>query len=228
MKKLVAILMVAAVIGAVAWAQENVGDDNPQTSLPEVSALIRNGLNKNYDSILQKSSGLSDQQRLYLYDRNSKTAGLPAVLNGLVGFGIGSYIQRDMVGGIVGSVGDGLGIILMISSADYFKKTGWSLSSSDFTDKNGLYDNDKYQAALKSAQKKSQDALETATALIVTGSVILTASRVFGIIKAYTFTNSYNRTLKDALNYYGMSFNIAPSFDMDGNGKVAAAVSFKL
>jgi hypothetical protein len=222
MKKIIATLMVAAVIGTAAWAQENIEGNNPQTSLPEVSALIRDGLKKNYDSILQKSSGLSDQQRLYLYDQNGKTAGLPAVLNGLVGFGIGSYVQRDILGGIIGSVGDTVGIILMISSADYFKKTWWELYASDFDSLDAFY------AACKKAQDDADAAHDTAVSLIVTGSVILGASRIFGIIKPYIFANSYNRTLKDALNYYGVSYTIAPSFDMDGNGKVAATVSFKL
>jgi hypothetical protein len=178
-------------------------------------------LNKNYDSILQKSSGLSEQQRRYLYDQNSKTIGFPITFNVLFGFGIGSFVQRDTVGGIVGLIGDGVGLILMLSSIGSFKENGYSLSSSDY---NSTSD---YQTALDDARKKSDDATTKAIGLIVTGSVFVGVARVFEIIRPQIFANSYNRTLKDALNYYGMSYNITPSFDMDGNGKVTAAVSFK-
>ncbi|MBQ9239662.1 MAG: hypothetical protein IJ191_10220 [Treponema sp.] len=73
----------------------------------EVQHLINNGLYKNRVAISGLAASLSLTERAVLTSANKKQK-WPAVLNAAFGFGFGSWAQKDIAGGLVGTIGDTL------------------------------------------------------------------------------------------------------------------------
>lgn len=79
-----------------------------------VSNLIDKGLNENKFQIANLSPQLSSNQKTMLYTQHQKSAGGPFALNFFLGWGIGSYVQGDIGGGVFQSIADGFGLIMII------------------------------------------------------------------------------------------------------------------
>ena len=122
----------------------------------------------------------------------------PACLNFFVGFGLGSWLQGDMVGGIVGSAGDAVGVgleVYGVVQAVSIYKLLMRISSGNITDSDlkalGITN-----VNADSAESEIQSALMTAivkpAAFIGIGSLISLGTHIFGIIKANTYAADYN------------------------------------
>jgi len=73
----------------------------------EVQTLIKRDLNGNMELIKSKSDKLTLVQKDYIYEEHSVSSVVPFILNFFTGFGLGSWIQGNTVGGIIGIVGVG-------------------------------------------------------------------------------------------------------------------------
>lgn len=62
--------------------------------------MISENLTGNKDAIVELSGKLSDVEKAELYDEYSRAAGGYAAMNFFVGFGSGSFVQRDKKGGL--------------------------------------------------------------------------------------------------------------------------------
>ena len=82
----------------------------------EVQMLINSDLDDNYKLIKEKSTELTPTQKMFIYDDKKISAGLPFVLNLLVGYGIGSWVQGHTAGGLIGTVGNIGGMILIFTA----------------------------------------------------------------------------------------------------------------
>jgi len=69
------------------------------STMIEVDKLLEGGLEKNRTQIEEKT----EKEKSFLYNKYETTNILPAVLNIIPGFGMGSYLQGDVSGGIVGT-----------------------------------------------------------------------------------------------------------------------------
>lgn len=85
-------------------------------NLMTVIMLIDDDIYRNANEIRSISSQLELSEKLFIYQEKEKSTTAPFLLNFLVGFGIGSWVQGDEVGGIVGTVGGIGGYALMVSS----------------------------------------------------------------------------------------------------------------
>ncbi len=85
----------------------------------DVLFLIDDGLSKNYELIKAKSKEITLTLKLFIYDESKKSPAVPFVLNHFLGFGIGSWSQLDIGGGLLGTIG-GIGGLYLISTYDYF------------------------------------------------------------------------------------------------------------
>jgi len=75
----------------------------------EIQKLIKNGLKKNKEEIKKESFYLPSDVKEILYNENKNRAAWAwALLN--MYFGLGSYIQGDIISGIILTVGEGLGM----------------------------------------------------------------------------------------------------------------------
>ena len=163
MRRLLAAAMLCLLSVAVG-AQSNVSGREAQ-----IDRLVQEGLDANFDEIRAASGSLSLDQRLRLYFRHETNPKLPIAVNLFAGFGIGSFVQGDSVGGWVGLTADsvalvatGAGIILNVTDT----------SSSDWPRGLGLFS---------------------------AGLVTLSVYRVFQLIRPARYSRRHNELLRHAL-----------------------------
>ena len=123
MKNLLIIVLAVILTIQVSYSQEKNNSKNDDFLL--VQTLINQDLYDNYNAIQAKADNLNSVQKQFIYEDKSKSGTLPFILNFLVGFGIGSWVQGHTVGGLIGSIG-GLGgaILLVYSSSSDLQTVG--------------------------------------------------------------------------------------------------------
>ncbi|MDH4262466.1 MAG: P13 family porin [Spirochaetia bacterium] len=72
----------------------------------EVDSLIKYGREHNKEQILRRSAKLKAIEKQEILENNKITSEVPIVANVFLRFGIGSYIQGDFIGGMIGTSGD--------------------------------------------------------------------------------------------------------------------------
>ena len=116
------------------------------------------------------------RQKEFLYEQRKKGPWGPFVLNFLVGFGIGSFVQGDVTAGLLLAGGDLVGIGLVIAGAASV------LAEIEYYDEG---------YPLESASSGGT--------LILLGAGILSATRIAGLIVPFTYANSFNEKLRREL-----------------------------
>jgi len=204
--KMVFIASLMACFSITAFAQDGQGSpQNTADQKAKVQRLIRDGVKRNKEEIQREAFYLSVSDKEYLYDKNKKRgAGGYAALDFFVGFGFGSYIQGDKVGGITQSAMDLLGWGLMF--------TGISLI-------------DEEEACGEEGDKDCP--FLGGTIYLLSGIGISIASRVCSWIFPFSYQKKYNRTLDAALNSNKVSYSIDPLL-IPKEGVPAAGLAFNL
>jgi hypothetical protein len=87
---------------AKAQPQATAAPEVPEVTYAEIDALIRRGLRFRYDTIKGKTQYLSATDRALLFQRHEKSGGAGFALNFFIGFGIGSFVQKDVGAGVAG------------------------------------------------------------------------------------------------------------------------------
>ena len=123
-------------------------------------------------------------------------------LNLLPGFGVGSFVQGDTVGGVVGLVGDAVGVGLIIVGYIEISSALLSATTGDLT---GV------TAAAEGAVG--------GYIWIVVGAIVYSGVEIFGIIRPIVFGAKQTKT--------GQAEGPTLVFDMP-NGNAELALSFKL
>ena len=191
-------------ISGLAYSEEKSSEEKSSAEAFQiVNFLIKDGLNKNYFKIQEESVNLSSLQRFTLYNTNENKIAGPLALNFFLGYGIGSFYQKDIWGGIIGLSSGVLGSVLVIVGVVKFINSVDSIL---------------FLPPLSSNPEGLR--------LFITGCVIGGVSKIFQIVKPITFSSSYNRKLRSALNDGKLAF--VPSFNFeDGTGvTIAAKLSF--
>lgn len=215
MKKLLMILAVAIatmVGGSALFAQETASSssDNYFT----VKALIEDDLFDNKALILTKSDSLSKAEKVNLYDDSKKNPWLAFGLNLAVGFGIGSFVNGDKKGGTTQLVGQILG--------GAFVGLGYGLQFASVMLARGAFSGGNYS---ESDYMVAEILYATGVGVIVGGAILISAYQIYGIVRAFTFTNSYNDTLKQSLGITSTDISLLPVVDVvNKNYGVAATV----
>lgn len=138
------------------------------------------GLNKNGDQIKNLAGKLSDKRRRDLYRHNTMEPWLPFAVNFFLGFGVGSFIQGDMTGGLTGLIGEGVSLGIVIGG---------------------------YSTLINATILGSQSKATTGIGLIVGGSIGLVVFAVYQWIRPFSFANKYNERLKRSLLLSSMEFS---------------------
>ncbi len=158
-----------------------------------IAGMIKDDLFENEARIRAESKNLDQSQKFMLYGEYKKDQWVPFLVNFLVGAGIGSFIQGDKTGGTVALVGDLAGLgSIVIGAASYA-----SASSVDPYTSSGL-------------------------GLMTVGYITLFGTRIYELVRPFTYTAKYNSTLKTALNYFD-SVSLAPTIE---NGIAGLTVGY--
>ena len=193
-KKLLIISLILLVCTAFAFAD----------AYKDVNKYISQGLSdENVAKIKELSPQLTEQQKKSIYTWKKVDVVFPFLENTFLGFGSGSFSQKDSGHGIIFLVADTacLGLV-----GYNIIKNGWENFVNGITGKGGT----------------SDDMTLAKVALI--GALGL---RVYQAIRPFTYAKNYNAKLKDAIGYNDTAVAILPAPTKEGLGvTVAAKVGF--
>ena len=167
-------------------------------SVETVDALLRNGLNKNFDSIQQEAYLLDDLQRTAIYNQYKQNLWIGGVTNCLFSlwltstFGMFNFAQEDYVGGYISLIGcvTGAGLVLV--------GLGGSL----------------YYSGCNKPPPPIWPGV-----VAMSGFAIYFSSSIFGVVRSYVYPHSYNKKLKESLHISkAVTYDIAPEFAVTPNG----------
>jgi hypothetical protein len=129
-----------------------------------------------------------------LFESNKQSSTLPFILNLLIGFGIGSYVQGDSTGGTIALAGDIVSLALLYGG---------------------------YGQALSAAYNYSSYTGTEGTGLMVVGVIGMIATRVFELIRPFSFASDYNKKLSNAL----LDVAVIPIIDQNNDTKIRLAAN---
>lgn len=167
-------------------------------TLLKVQSLINKGLFKNKLEIMSLASNLSSSEKESLINRNKINGYFPMYLNSGLGYGIGSFIAKDYIGGAIHCAIDVTCDVIMISMFAVYAKSifGAAEGRSSIDD---VYNN---------AKKYLFAGIGTALVLIV--------NRIAQVISLTVHVNRYNNTLAEVFvgasssNNAKMAINLVP------------------
>jgi hypothetical protein len=173
--------------------------DNNETAYYEVNMLLNKSKTLSdvqLNMLTDLSSDLSSMQRSMIFESNKQSPTVPFVLNFLVGFGIGSYVQGDSTGGTIALVGDLVSIGLFYGG---------------------------YAQALNAAYYSSSYTGTEGAGMMVVGAIGMLATRVFELIRPFSFASDYNKKLSNAL----MNVSMVPVVDQNNDMRMKLAANIK-
>ena len=169
----------------------------------EIDALIRSGLNQNFEMIQREAAGLDEAERLEIYNRNQLSKWLwfaaPAP------FGIGNFIQGDKLWGGMVLAGEALGVGLFATGFVMFFVPVITI--------------------IPLFTVEGQRAVDIGMYLMPIGGAIAFVSHMAGVIRAFTYLPAYNKKLRTALQLDTITMNIEPSVNVTRYGIALTLVS---
>ncbi len=185
MKKIILCLIMLFVV-CLAFSQETT------SSVPKIRLLIEDNLFKNADIIAAESVNLTDTETYTLYTENEKEMWTPLLLNGFLGFGIGSFSQGDYLGGGIAVGAELVGYGLLIAGVAPIMNLYFN-PSTDPVDVNAI--------------------TTQYVGFYLAGTAVLLGNRIFQVIRPVVYTNSFNDTLKKSLGVTQISYSATPAYD---------------
>ncbi len=197
-----------------------------QTSLQtmaKIEILVENDLKGNEDRIRQEAQTLTNVENNLLYTSLSYAAEdtiLPFTLNTILGFGIGSFVQGDILGGGIGLALDLVSLGIGGTGAALFFVSGVTFVPRLLSDISG-----QATPTLDEAEHFGR----IGVSLIITYAVMYGGSRIFQMVRPWTYASSYNNDLKDVLGINEIGLSIVPSYNLNSSSpEIVATVAIKL
>jgi len=201
MKKTLIGLCLLLVLSISVGAEDSSGE-----SFFKAKILIDDDIEKNMIQIQDISMDLDFMQKTMLQNDYEKTKAVPVLLNILVPFGVGSFVQGDTTGGVTSLIGDLLEIGLItigyinLTSYSYDSYGGYSTSNSG-----------------------------TGSTLIIAGGIVAIVNGIYKIARPISYANKFNRNLNRALYAgSGVSMKFIPGLEMTSSGDLKPELNFKV
>lgn len=166
------------------------------------SASLSNKSEKKISEISDAAENMDATMRVEYYNANKKNPVGPVLLNLGLGFGIGSFVQGDTTGGIVGLVGD---------VASY-----------------GILGYGIYTMAEKVTNHYTSEDVVNSLVVIGVGSLLKIGFTVYEATRASNYARLYNRELSSAITNAPFSVSFLPVIDKENNMGVAFAARVDL
>ena len=205
MKKIILLTLIAVCLVPVLIADEKSDD-----SYFRIDRLLDDELDDNFFRIRNMADDLDFDQKEDLYDEYEKSVAGPLLLNLVVPFGIGSFVQGDVGGGITLAVLDAvtIGTIaygLVFLTIDYsYDDYGYDNSYTDPSSYIGL-------------------------GFLLIGATTEIIGVILKIARPIRHAREHNKDLRNALKFDGKySMTVTPGVDLTSSGDLVPALSMKI
>ncbi|MDR0562241.1 MAG: P13 family porin [Spirochaetaceae bacterium] len=204
----IVVFIAVCLIGGFCFAQES-------EAYEEIRDLLGNGLTRNFDEIYGLSPSLTAEEgeRLFqdfAFPRWKRWAG--PLMNGAIGFGVGSFVQKDFLWGGILLGADILASAAVYVGAQYLLAAGIGSFFIRF--------------GATEIEAKTQEYLKTGFILVFGGLGWYLANRAVGIIRACVYPSRYDGKLKRALNLDVVSVIPEPAVSSSGIGVALVRLRF--
>lgn len=188
-------------------------DDTSEQHAENITNILKaSGLKKSFEQIRTESAYLSFAQKEQLFSLHKNKPLAPFLLNGLIGFGVGSFIQKDYLSGGLCLTADiasfGLGIAGLIA----WQKEFYSMANKAEQSVSGLL------GMLFSGAK--------AFPFLIAGGILSIASRAYGMVSPWVYGALYNKRLEQALRIGEARLSLAPLVMSDASCGLALRLEF--
>lgn len=181
---------------------QNLFASAPETEnhVQNISHMLGNrGLKKNFNDIYTEAGFLSFGEKQQLYSSFEDKPLAPFLLNWLIGFGIGSFVQKDYLSGGLCLAADITSVGIGLTGVILWQKELFDASRNEDQDLGSLF-----------LMVFNALTMRTALPFIIAGGVLSIASRVYGMIAPWVYGASYNKRLEEALRIGDARLSVAP------------------
>lgn len=181
---------------------QNLFASAPETEnhVQNISHMLGNrGLKKNFNDIYTEAGFLSFGEKQQLYSSFEDKPLDPFLLNWLIGFGIGSFVQKDYLSGGLCLAADITSVGIGLTGVILWQKELFDASRNANQDLGSLF-----------LMVFNALTMRTAMPFIIAGGVLSIASRVYGMIAPWVYGASYNKRLEEALRIGDARLSVAP------------------
>ena len=180
----------------------------------KVQSLIDGGFFKNKSQISELSGNLTSEEKSRLIEDNKIDATFPMYMNGALGYGIGSFLAKDYIGGAVHcSIDVACNVVMIAMFSVYMKSVLKPFSDNSFSGSD-----------VDSITKNMKNYLYAGIAT----TVILLVNRIAQLVSLTVHVNKYNRTLSQVLAGGTDSKKTVSIFPILDDKKFGLGVSFDL
>ena len=211
------ILFICAGFSVIAETPVMALDDTSEQHAENITNILKaSGLKKSFEQIRTESAYLSFAQKEQLFSLHKNKPLAPFLLNGLIGFGVGSFIQKDYLSGGLCLTADiasfGLGIAGLIAwQKEFYSMANKAEQSADEL-LSGLL------GMLFSGAK--------AMPFLIAGGILSIASRAYGMVSPWVYGALYNKRLEQALRIGEARLSLAPLVMPDASCGLALRLEF--
>lgn len=180
----------------------------------KVQSLIDGGFFKNKSQISELSGSLTSDEKSRLIEDNKIDATFPMYMNGALGYGIGSFLAKDYIGGAVHCAIDVTCNVVMIAMFSVYMKSVLK----PFSDKS--FSGNDADSIVKNMKNYLYAGIAT--------TVVLLINRIAQLVSLTVHVNKYNRTLSQVLaggTDKKVAVNVFPILD---DKKFGLGVSFDI
>lgn len=185
-----------------------------ENHVQNISHMLGNrGLKKNFNDIYTEAGFLSFDEKQQLYSSFEDKPLDPFLLNWLIGFGIGSFVQKDYLSGGLCLAADITSVGIGLTGVILWQKELFDASRNANQDLGSLF-----------LMVFNALTMRTAMPFIIAGGVLSIASRIYGMIAPWVYGASYNKRLEQALRIGEASLSVAPFVMPDASCGLALRV----
>lgn len=185
-------------------------EKNSADRIAAINTLLKNKeLKKNFDGIRTEAMGLSFAEKNALFSKHKSESGVSAAINFFIGYGIGSFVQKDTVNGVICLSADVIASGLFFAATFVMAKDALIMAinpSSDVFDRYADIFRSSNPVEIAVSMLKANNTL----GLVIAGGVIFGVSRIYGVIAPLVYGSSYNKKLEEALGLKDAQISFSP------------------
>ena len=201
-------------------------EKNSADRIAAINTLLKNKeLKKNFDGIRTEAMGLSFAEKNALFSKHKSESGISAAINFFIGYGIGSFVQKDIVNGVICLSADLVASGLYLASSFVMFKEALIMAinpSSDVFDRYADIFRSSNPFEIAVSMLKANNTL----GFVIAGGIIFGVSRIYGVIAPLMYGSSYNKKLEEALGLKDTQISFSPIVMPDASCGLALSIRY--